>query len=74
MKINFLYALDISDAREVVRTMSDILIILSEFNIKCKIDVYMHKYDPNIDKSDKYSEENINQNLTFRTNCSSFLY
>lgn len=64
-----IFVIDIQDEQrydEALTYLSEILQKLSELNITSKIDVYMHKYDPNIDKSDKYSEENINQNLTFK--------
>ena len=64
-----IFVIDIQDIPrydEALTYLDDILKKLSELNIVCKIDLYMHKYDPNIDKSDKYSEENLNQNLTFK--------
>lgn len=64
-----IFVIDIQDKPrydEALTYLGEILQKLSEFNITSKIDVYLHKYDPGIDKLNKFSEENINQNLTYK--------
>lgn len=64
-----IFVIDIQDKPrydEALTYLGEILQKLSEFNITSKIDIYLHKYDPGIDKLNKFSEENINQNLTYK--------
>lgn len=64
-----IFVIDIQDKPrydEALTYLNEILQKLSELNITSKIDVFLHKYDPGIDKLNKFSEENINQNLTYK--------
>jgi DNA-binding transcriptional ArsR family regulator len=64
-----IFVVDIQDKsryEEALAYLSKVLEKLSKRNIPCKIDIYLHKYDPGIEKSDIYSEEDINRNLTYK--------